>query len=51
MGDCNTVWSTPCRATTTSKMVSVLAPLAYVVFLFSSLYIFSKVYRRRKAGA
>jgi len=29
--------------------VTVLAPLAYVVFLFGSLFLFSKYYRRRKS--
>jgi len=31
-------------------MVSVLAPLAYVVFLFGSLYLFSSYYRRRNSA-
>lgn len=32
-------------------MVSVLVPLAYIGFLFSSLALFSRVYRGRQSSA
>ncbi|GAA5843786.1 hypothetical protein JCM9279_000143 [Rhodotorula babjevae] len=40
----------PARAAPTHSALSILAPLSYIGFLVGSLWLFSKIYRRRQAN-